>query len=93
MRWMPPAVCVLILGSVAPAMAAGDGHKKESTQGITLDDIGRGLKSAAKNIGDEIPKIGPAIGDTFKKVTGQNNEKEKKPTKSSARSSKDQNEK
>jgi hypothetical protein len=33
--------------------------------------IGRGLKSAAKKIGDEIPKIGPAIGDTFKESHGQ----------------------
>ena len=42
--------------------------KSGSNQGLTLDDIGRGLKSAAKNIEEEIPKVGPAISDTFKKV-------------------------
>jgi hypothetical protein len=55
---------------------ATDKHKADSNQGITFEDIGRGLKSAAKNIGDEIPKIGPAIADTFKKVTGSENSKD-----------------
>lgn len=96
MRCLPAAVCVLILGFAAPAMATGDepeGHKKGSNQSITLDEIGRGLTSAAKNIGDEIPKIGPAIGETFKKVTGQDNAKEKASTNSSAQGSKRQNKK
>ncbi|MCS6291306.1 MAG: hypothetical protein H8K10_20375 [Nitrospira sp.] len=56
--------------------------KSGSNQGLTLDDIGRGLKSAAKNIEEEIPKIGPAIGETFRKVTGGG--KEKSPPKPSA---------
>ncbi len=43
--------------------------KAEPNQGLTLNEIGRGLKSAAKNIEEEIPKIGPAIGKTFKQVT------------------------
>jgi hypothetical protein len=94
MRCIPATLCVLILGFTAPAMAAAgdepEGHKKGSSQSITLDDIGRGLKGAAKNIGDEIPKIGPAIGDTFKKVTGQDNAKETQSTMSSAQSSKRQ---
>jgi hypothetical protein len=33
--------------------------------GLTLKDVGRGLKSAAKNIGDEIPKIGSAVANMF----------------------------
>ena len=78
--------------SLAAASDVREDQKADSSHGITLDDIGRGLKSAAKNIGDEIPKIGPAIGDTFKKVTGQD-AKEKEPKKSSAQSSKDKSKK
>jgi hypothetical protein len=77
--------------SLAAASDTREAQKADSSHGLTLDDIGRGLKSAAKNIGDEIPKIGPAIGDTFKKVTGQDKEKETK--KSSPQSSKDKNNK
>ena len=76
--------------SLATASDGREDQKAGSSQGITLDDIGRGLKSAAKNIGDEIPKIGPAIGETFKKVTGQD---EKESKKSSAPRSKDSNKK
>lgn len=52
------------------ASESSDSGKAGSNQGVTLDEIGRGLKSAAKNIEEEIPKIGPAIGKTFKQVTG-----------------------
>ncbi|MEO8340452.1 MAG: hypothetical protein ABI604_12180 [Nitrospirota bacterium] len=34
-----------------------------------MEDLGRGLKSAVQNIEKEITKIGPAIGETFKKIT------------------------
>ena len=61
--------------SEAASESTDSGGKVGSNQGLTFEDIGRGLKSAAKNIGDEIPKIGPAIGDTFKKVTGSDKEK------------------
>ena len=55
----------------AEAAAESSGSSKAGpNQGLTFDEIGRGLKSAAKNIEDEIPKIGPAIGKTFKQVTG-----------------------
>ena len=94
---------ILLIGSLLmmisvniPLAAASDGRENQkagSSQGITLDDIGRGLKSAAKNIGDEIPKIGPAIGETFKKVTAQDDAKEKESKKSSAQRSKDSNKK
>ncbi|MEK6803508.1 MAG: hypothetical protein AABZ34_12710 [Nitrospirota bacterium] len=78
----------LVLGLGAPALTANaasessDTGKSGSNQGLTLDDIGRGLKSAAKNIEEEIPKIGPAIGKTFKQVTGG-----EKPTDNSQKSS------
>jgi len=45
------------------------GSKVKESQGLTLEDIGRGLKSAAKNIEQEIPKMGAAIGNAVKKVT------------------------
>ena len=65
----------------AASESSGTG-KAESNQGLTLDEIGQGLKSAAKNIEEEIPKIGPAISKTFKQVTGGG--KEKSPPKPSA---------
>jgi hypothetical protein len=70
---------ILVFSALAPTSeAASDSSEKGkvgSNQGLTFEEIGRGLKSAAKNIGDEIPKIGPAIGETFKKVTGGDKEK------------------
>lgn len=82
--------CFLIVWSAAPAMAASDvpdSQKRSSNRGLTLEDIGRGLKSAAQNIGDEIPKIGPAIGETFKKGTGEGKDRDKASKKSPAQSS------
>jgi hypothetical protein len=40
-----------------------------------VDDLGRGLKSAAQNVEKEIPKIGSAIGETFKKITDKRSDK------------------
>lgn len=66
----------LLCASYMPALSAeaaaesSGSSKTGPNQGLTFDEIGRGLKSAAKNIEDEIPKIGPAIGKTFKQVTG-----------------------
>jgi hypothetical protein len=82
--------CFVLLWFVAPIMAASDvqeGQKGGSNQGLTLEDIGRGLKSAAKNIGDEIPKIGPAIGETFKKATGKGEDQDKASKKPSGQNS------
>ncbi|MGQ0812809.1 MAG: hypothetical protein ACT4OO_16495 [Nitrospiraceae bacterium] len=53
------------------ASGSADSEKKEDSKGVTMEDLGRGLKSAAQNIEKEIPKIGPAIGETFKKITGK----------------------
>ncbi|HVG01978.1 MAG TPA: hypothetical protein VM842_03765 [Nitrospira sp.] len=62
-----------------------DTGKTGSNQGLTIEKIGQGIKSAAKNIEEEIPKIGPAISDTFKKATS--NDKEKDHPKSSPQTS------
>ena len=62
------------------ASEPGDTGKAGSNQGMTFENLGRGIKSAAKNIEEEIPKIGPAIGDTFKKVTGSDKEKDRPKT-------------
>ena len=75
-------VCFLTVSLSPIAIAASktaDGQKAETSKGLTLEDIGQGLKSAAKNIGDEIPKIGPAIRDTFNKATGKEKPSEKSP--------------
>ena len=77
-------VCFLTVSFSPTAIASSkpaDGQKAETSKGLTLEDIAQGLKSAAKNIGDEIPKIGPAIGETFNKATGKEKPSEKSPTK------------
>lgn len=78
---LPVTLLILAaLTAVSDAVSEStDTSKVGSNQGLTLENIGRGIKSVAKNIEEEIPKIGPAIGDTFKKVTG--NEKDKDPPK------------
>ena len=62
-----------VLGFTQPAAAASsspaDNRSTGGSNGITVDDLGRGLKSAAKNIEKEIPKMGSAIGSAVKKVT------------------------
>jgi len=66
---------MLLLAQIValPGHAASDSTgraRTDSGQGLSLDEIGRGVKSAAKHIEEEIPKIGPAIGKAFKQVTG-----------------------
>jgi peptidoglycan hydrolase CwlO-like protein len=55
--------------------ASADNEKAEASKGITLDGLGRGLKSAAKNVENEIPKIGSEIGSAVKKITEKGSEK------------------
>ena len=57
-------------GTSNPSSAA-DSRNTEGGKGVTVDDLGRGVKSAAQNIEKEIPKIGSAIGSAFKKITEQ----------------------
>jgi hypothetical protein len=69
----------------ATTSLAADAQNKDEHKGVTVDDLTRGLKSAGKNIENEIPKIGPAIGETFKKATGKESSKQSddKPKKAS----------
>ncbi|MGH7205846.1 MAG: hypothetical protein ACREI2_06515 [Nitrospiraceae bacterium] len=68
---------VLWLSQAAGAASdSADTQKSEGSKGITVDDLGRALKSAGQNIEREIPKIGPAIGETVKKITGKDSEKQ-----------------
>jgi hypothetical protein len=79
MRTTAVIVGMLMLGLSPAAGAASDTadtQKTERSKGFTVEDLGRGLKSAAQNIEREIPKIGPAIVDTFKKITGKESEKQ-----------------
>jgi hypothetical protein len=68
-------VGLLLLGlSQTPESASNsaDNQKTQESKGTTVEDLGRGLKSAAQNVEKEIPKIGLAIGETFKKITEKN---------------------
>ena len=68
---------LLLFGALSLSEAGSDAsHTTEvgSNKGLTLSDIGRGLQSAANNIGNEIPKIGPAIGKMFKQESDKKNE-------------------
>lgn len=64
---------LLVLGLTQAAAAASstsaDNRNTAGSKDITVDDLGRGLKSAAKNIEKEIPKMGSAIGHAVKKIT------------------------
>jgi hypothetical protein len=74
---------MLMLGITSVAGAASgsaDTEKTDKSKGVTVEDLGRGLKSAEQNIEREIPKIGPAIIDTFKKITGKESEKQSSPS-------------
>jgi hypothetical protein len=78
-HWMVIIAALLALGLTQAAAAdsstsAGSG-KTEVSKGVTVDDLGRGLKSAAKSIEQEIPKMGSAIGSAFKKITEMGSEK------------------
>lgn len=81
MRRQTTATIALLLALHLPAAAADspDTQKSTGSKGITVDDLGRGLKSAAQNIEKEIPKIGSAIGETFKKITDKSATKKPPP--------------
>ena len=73
--------CLLVLSSFlisGTGSASAENQKTEGNKGITVDDLGRGFKSAAQKVEKEIPKIGSAIGETFKKITDKRSDK--KPT-------------
>ena len=75
-RWITGWFLWLCLGFSTGAVAeAADSQQAEQRKGLTVDDLARGLRSAARNIEKEIPKIGPAIGKTIKSVAGNSSEK------------------
>jgi hypothetical protein len=49
-------------------LAAAASQQTEHDKGVTVNDLTRGVRSAAHNIEKEIPKIGPAIGKTLKSI-------------------------
>lgn len=78
MHWMIVIAALWAFGvtHVAAADSTSTGTRKaEDSRGITVDDLGRGLKSAAHNIEKEIPKLGSAIGGVFKKITEKGSDK------------------
>lgn len=84
MRTITVIVFFVTLGfstTVGAASNSGETQKNEEKKSITVDDLGRGLKSAEQNIEKEIPKIGPAIGETVKKLTGKDKPSDQKPSK------------
>jgi hypothetical protein len=73
-------VTLLVVGLTQAAAAddastSADNSKTEEGKGITVDDLGRGLKTPAPNVPKEIPKLGSAIGSAFKKITEKGPEK------------------
>jgi hypothetical protein len=79
MRRAAVIMLMLVLWLSHPVGAASDSadtQKSQESKGITVEDMARGFKSAAQNIEKEIPKIGPAIGKTFNKITGKDSEKQ-----------------
>ena len=75
-------IVTLLVGGFSQAAAASstspDNHKTGDGKGLTVEDLGRGLKSAAHNIEKEIPKFGSAIGQAVKKITGKGSERSAK---------------
>jgi peptidoglycan hydrolase CwlO-like protein len=72
-------VVVLSLSAFVQAAIAAESRTAEESKGLTVDDLGRGLKSAAKNVENEIPKIGSAIGNAVKKITEKGQDKPSSP--------------
>jgi peptidoglycan hydrolase CwlO-like protein len=72
-------VALLFVGfsqtAIAASSASSDSHKTGDGKGLTVDDLGRGLKSAANNIEKEIPKFGSAVGNAIKKITEKGSDK------------------
>lgn len=73
---------IAVMQPIGSYANAEEKQKSESSQGITVEDLGRGLKSAVNNVEKEIPKIGSAIGEAVRKVTG-NSSKDKPADQSS----------
>jgi hypothetical protein len=64
-----------LLCVVGSGFVSAESPQTERNKGLTVEDLARGVRSAAQNIEKEIPKIGPAIGKTVKSITGNSSEK------------------
>ncbi|HRI38713.1 MAG TPA: hypothetical protein PLO50_09170 [Nitrospira sp.] len=74
-RWITGWLLWLCIGfPIEVVVEAADSQRGNQQKGLTVDDLTRGLRSAAQNIEKEIPKIGPAIGKTAKSMTGHSSE-------------------
>ncbi len=52
-----------------------ESKQTEPSKGLTVEDLTRGVRSAAQNIEKEIPKIGAAVGKTIKSIGSNSSEK------------------
>jgi hypothetical protein len=75
MNRMVMIVAVLSFSGLIQTVIAAESRTTGESNGLTVDDLGRGLKSAAKNVEQEIPKIGSAIGSAIKKITEKGQDK------------------
>ncbi|MEQ1680525.1 MAG: hypothetical protein ABL950_07985 [Nitrospira sp.] len=65
-RILHPTHRLLVLGS-GPASA--ESPQTERSKGLTVEDLALGIRSAAQNIEQEIPKIGSAVGKAVTSIT------------------------
>ena len=82
-----PAVTIIPLGLLAILLVMGNAvgaaesqtaqsQQAEPGRGLTVNDLTRGVRSAAQNIEKEIPKIGAAVGKTLKSIGANHSEKQ-----------------
>jgi hypothetical protein len=72
-------VGLLLFGLSQIAESASNSAVNQNTggsKGTTVEDRRRGLKSAAQNVEEEIPKIGSTIGNAVNKMTENEPEKQ-----------------
>lgn len=74
-----------LLSVVGSGLASAESQQTERNKGLTVEDLARGVRSAAQNIEKEIPKIGPAIGKTITSITGNSSEKKQTDQHTSAK--------
>jgi len=67
---------LLVMGNAVGAAESQTAKSRQAEPGksLTVNDLTRGVRSAAQNIEKEIPKIGAAVGKTLKSI-GSNNSK------------------
>lgn len=68
---------LLVMGNVVCAAESqqAQSQQAEPGKGLTVEDLARGVRSAAQNIEKEIPKIGAAVGKTVQSIRGNSSEK------------------